>query len=53
MLQDQAHTQTFEKGGANFRYFSKGGVNFKKIQTLRPTLGVVNSVSGKKCRSLK
>ena len=23
----QAHTQTFEKWGGNFRYFTKGGVN--------------------------
>ena len=36
----QARMQTFEKGGANFRYFMQGGANLKKIPVLRPKLGL-------------
>ena len=32
--------QTFEKGGANFRYFSEGGANVKKVVILRPKFEV-------------
>ena len=36
----QAHRQTFEKGGANFKNFTKEGANLKKTPISRSKLGV-------------